>query len=561
MASTTVTIKSDTKDARKATEYLVKEVTKLREENRRLADENRKAHKEKMDQLKEEREAVKRKAREEKQANHEANEEKKRAARERHRLLDAEEKKYATHRQIIGRIGGAVMAVGGAWVSVSTMLEQINQRLERQKQLQDDLRGKSRSIGQAKENLLGNIGGYSTADQQSFLGMPEQLASQLKLGGADAVLGLTDTVGTLASSGATPSQAQSIITELAKRNRNVPQIAGRSQAILGLMSKAGMSASGAVEFFEQVGQNIYGKDPTTVVQPFAKAKTAAAVAFPNANAGSLTEQTAELYAGLTQMKEDPTGSESGTGAQRYIQKLGMFFQGNSAVTDINSARAQLRSSPTAEQQFMQSLPEEYRDVHAMFMGRVGGDAYARVQGNIDLSRSSLGTTQAMAAGDFDIQASRRGQAIEAEEFATLRRFKEQLGGMSESRQIYESVYKLGEQDFGGWMQANAYAPARYLARPFYSPQDKIRQDIAHIQRMTTMAISPTTPSTYYDQFAQMYDEGGVEGLMQDSRVSRDEANIFAAGREGIKRLEALLESIDSNTKKPTLNPQGIQEAN
>lgn len=504
--STTLKISTDTKDGQQAVAYLVKEVEKLRDANRKMAEESQKAG-------------------------------------------DAGNKGFSKLAETLKSVLTNVVSVGGSFEAVRRSLEDIQR-------LQDQFAAKSKTIGQAQAEWMGNAGGLSA--QQKAAGLDAATK-------ASTAAGVSPTMGISAHSKAMSSTGADVAASTRALKTAAP-ISGGNQATLEEMTAGIALISGATGMSEQQGAGLLMSfQANSLVRNTGKVAAAVPPAIQsgisNSKGISKREAARQSVGGLAWMTHagDTSGDQSKTGFINFNTRLAEFYR-ERGIDDPGSFEGRIKGLQADQRlaaAFLKKNPGETL-FQSQTRGLLTNDPatvadFNKTMGSIKADVGAYNAqAQSMQYGTPELAANTL--ANKAKALGESRALADPGGAlMSEMRQLtdmqFESTAAAGKGDWSRWRNVRGYG-SRTSGMAFSRKEQA--------ERELTMS---------FDEFRATADDlprggyspniGNVQDYMQrqiDEEKDPTLKAILETQRDTYNVQLRIAEALEKNAGKPTVQP-------
>lgn len=557
----TIVISSDTKDGEKGIQRLVEEMNKLREENKRLADENRKSAAEAKKQAQDQSETNRKWLREVEAQQKAEKSRHNQMTRDHRESMEMAKQKDAAWM----RFGGTILTAAGSYLTLNTVLSATNGYLERQKKLQDEIHQRTLSLGNAQSASVLNFAGLSKSDQKAAIGIGARVNQSANFGNQGA---LERAAGSMISAGATPKESEQILgyaAQIAPGDATLVESLGAG--IVDLKTSSGMSATQSSGLLLTAAANSRVKNPTMVSKSLAKVGGNATSLFDGGGKALAAEEGAALWAVITKLRADASGEESATLASNAITKLSTFggFGPDGPNTIMGRIKA-LYANPALAKKFIEHGGYLTQDPA---VGRLLTDSkfgFAQMLGEAD---NAIGYDPTLGGTIRDLQKAQPaiGAVQQAGKVATAREMGDainrQAAAVQQAEEARLAAHDLLDPRSGDHYMAGAWGSMwRGAAGMMGSPAKQVQIRQSEIQAMVASEFGSYGRDG--KRLPQIYREEGLKGvekLLGRGLSTKDEALLDAVTKlvEVTQDSQRILSGIENESRKPTVDPRGMQE--
>ncbi|PQO44212.1 hypothetical protein [Blastopirellula marina] len=504
--SATLKISTDTKDGQAAVKQLVEQMQKLREENRKLAEESNKA-------------------------------------------ADAGSKGFSKLADSLKSTLTQIVSVGGGFEAVRRSLEDIQR-------IQDAMALKSKTIGQAQAEWMGNAGGLTA--QQKAAGLDAATKASI-------AAGVSPTMGISAHSKAMSSTSADVAASTRALKTAAP-ISGGNQATLDEMTAGVALISGATGMKEEESAGLMMSfQANSLVRNTGKVAAAVPSAIQSGIATSKgisnREAARQSVGGLAWMTHagDVNGDTSRTGFVNLNTSLETFYR-DRGITDPGSFQGRV-SGLQGDQRLAEAYLKKYPG-EALFQAQTRGlltndpatvADFNKTMGSIKADVSAYKSqAQAMQYGTPELAANTI--ANQAQALGQSRAMADPAGAMmAEMRNLtdmqFESSAAAGKGDWLRWRNIRGYG-SRTSGFAFGRNEQADRELMMSFDEFR--ATAGDLPKGGYSP-----DIGNVQDYMQrqiDEETDPTLKAILETQRDTYNVQLRIAEALEKNISKPTIQP-------
>lgn len=469
-------------------------------------------------------------------------------------------RKFAT--STVAQIGGVVTA----YVGVQQAVQQVNEYLEKQRELSKSAAESQRELAKAQAETLKNLVGLTAIQQNELLN--EAIPQILQSSGTSDGRIIAQALGGAVSGGATPEQAKDAVLNSAIANRLTPEKIGSSaSAAIDLGKATGTADTRAnLALLLSTGTQSRIEDPLKLAQNLAPSLTNAVATVPGQDQEEATRQAAGLFAVLTQAATDTSGEKSRTATIQFTSELGKFFgdlekQTRDSRSELQKLEKKIEGGSATESDLFRK-----GQIQQFLAEAEGVTDPVTISGRLQLLQQNEGFRGQFFSREFGEQQFKLPFRQLADSNSELAKLLDRSTGMIQTDVAGFASLVNSQQGITPQLRsANAMAIVEGgLAAQRYGDIELGR--LNDVRQIATTVLEQTRPEGFSGFIASWRDEFGIQSGMTSGSTSAEEGVMLMAKlfdrmqrlpEDSISQIQTLQTAIDQLRILVTSDPQRL----